>query len=161
MAWPSRYLEVLWITISAPKAKGRQLTGVGKVLSTINGTPWAWARAGVLPDIQHIQRRVGKGFPKQQLGFRAEGRLDFLIRGIRLQEGHVDPHFPQGLIEQIEGAPVNGAAADDVVAAVSDVQHRDPREAAWPAEVSSAPTPPSRAAILFSTALVVGLDKRV
>ena len=29
--------------MSAPHSKGRQLTGVGKVLSTISGTPWAWA----------------------------------------------------------------------------------------------------------------------
>ena len=29
--------------MSAPHSMGRQLTGVGKVLSTIRGTPWAWA----------------------------------------------------------------------------------------------------------------------
>ena len=37
------YLVVEWVTMSAPHSKGRQLTGVGKVLSTISGTPWAWA----------------------------------------------------------------------------------------------------------------------
>ena len=37
------YLVVEWVTMSAPHSKGRQLTGVGKVLSTMSGTPWAWA----------------------------------------------------------------------------------------------------------------------
>ena len=37
------YLVVEWVTMSAPHSKGRQLMGVAKVLSTISGTPWAWA----------------------------------------------------------------------------------------------------------------------
>ena len=37
------YLVVLWVTISAPHSKGRQLMGVAKVLSTISGTPCSWA----------------------------------------------------------------------------------------------------------------------
>ena len=37
------YFVVEWVTISAPHSKGRQLMGVAKVLSTISGTPWAWA----------------------------------------------------------------------------------------------------------------------
>ena len=41
--WPSIYLVVEWVTMSAPHWKGRQPTGVGKVLSTIRGTPWSWA----------------------------------------------------------------------------------------------------------------------
>ncbi len=39
--WPSMYLVVECVTISAPHSMGRQLTGVGNVLSTISGTPWA------------------------------------------------------------------------------------------------------------------------
>ena len=41
--WPSMYLVVEWVTMSAPHSKGRQFTGVAKVLSTIRGTPRAWA----------------------------------------------------------------------------------------------------------------------
>ncbi|CAN3995603.1 hypothetical protein GMJFJA_GMJFJA_11460, partial [Dysosmobacter welbionis] len=33
--WPSMYLVVEWVTMSAPHSKGRQFTGVAKVLSTI------------------------------------------------------------------------------------------------------------------------------
>ena len=39
------YLVVEWVTMSAPHSMGRQPTGVGKVLSTISGTPWRWAAA--------------------------------------------------------------------------------------------------------------------
>ena len=44
-AWPSRYLVVEWMTMSAPHSMGRQPQGVAKVLSTMRGTPWAWAAA--------------------------------------------------------------------------------------------------------------------
>ena len=42
-AWPSIYLVVEWVTMSQPHSKGRQFTGVAKVLSMMRGTPWAWA----------------------------------------------------------------------------------------------------------------------
>ena len=42
---PSMYLVVEWVTMSAPHSIGRHSTGVGKVLSTMSGTPWAWAAA--------------------------------------------------------------------------------------------------------------------
>ena len=42
-AWPSMYFVVECVTMSAPNANGRQFIGVGKVLSTISGTPWACA----------------------------------------------------------------------------------------------------------------------
>ena len=37
------YLVVEWVTMSAPHSMGWQKTGVGKVLSTISGTPWSCA----------------------------------------------------------------------------------------------------------------------
>ena len=40
---PSIYLVVECVTISAPHSIGRQFTGVGKVLSTMSGTPWSCA----------------------------------------------------------------------------------------------------------------------
>ena len=43
--WPSMYLVVECVTMSAPHSMGRQLTGVGNVLSTMSGTPWACAAA--------------------------------------------------------------------------------------------------------------------
>ena len=44
-AWPSMYLVVEWVTMSAPQARGRQRMGVAKVLSTMRGTPRRWAAA--------------------------------------------------------------------------------------------------------------------
>jgi len=37
------YFVVECVTMSAPHSNGRQLIGVGKVLSTTSGTPCAWA----------------------------------------------------------------------------------------------------------------------
>ena len=42
-AWPSMYLVVECVTISAPHSIGRHMMGVGNVLSTISGTPCACA----------------------------------------------------------------------------------------------------------------------
>ena len=39
------YLVVEWVTMSAPHSKGRQLTGGGKVLSTMRGTVLGWKAA--------------------------------------------------------------------------------------------------------------------
>ena len=41
--WPSMYLVVAWVTMSTPYSNGRQLIGVGNVLSTMIGTPWSCA----------------------------------------------------------------------------------------------------------------------
>ena len=41
--WPSKYLVVLWIDMSAPSSSGRWKYGVKNVLSTAWGMPWARA----------------------------------------------------------------------------------------------------------------------
>ena len=41
--WPSMYFVVAWVTMSTPYSNGRQLIGVGNVLSTMSGTPWLCA----------------------------------------------------------------------------------------------------------------------
>lgn len=42
VAWPSIYLVVEWVTISAPNSNGLRRTGLGKVLSTISGILYLW-----------------------------------------------------------------------------------------------------------------------
>ena len=81
------------------------------------------SQPGVLLDIQDVECGIGQGFPKDQLGVGAEGGLNGLVRRPRLQEGDLDAHLPQGFVEQVEGAAVNSAAAEDMIAAVGDVQH--------------------------------------
>ena len=43
--WPPMNLVSEAMTMSAPKSIGRIRIGVGTVLSTTSGTPWAWATA--------------------------------------------------------------------------------------------------------------------
>ena len=52
------YFVVEWVTISAPHSMGRQLIGVGNVLSTMSGTPWSWAAFAK----RSISRTVSAGF---------------------------------------------------------------------------------------------------
>lgn len=75
LAWPSMYLVVEWVTMSAPHSKGWQFTGVAKVLSTMRGTPWAWGRPGELLKVQHGEGGVGDGLAKDGPGLRPEGGL--------------------------------------------------------------------------------------
>ena len=66
LAWPSMYLVVEWVTMSQPNSKGRQRTGVGKVLSMTRGTLWAWAMLRQSLDVADDQRRVGHRLAKHQ-----------------------------------------------------------------------------------------------
>ena len=54
--------------------------GVAKVLSTIRGTPWAWAAAAKLLNVQHRQGRVGDGLAEHRLGVGPEGCLELLLQ---------------------------------------------------------------------------------
>ena len=84
--WPSIYLVVEWVTMSAPHSNGRQLTGVANVLSTISGTPCAWAAFGKFLDIQHGQRGVGDGLAENGLCVGPEGGVQLLRRCSRGQQ---------------------------------------------------------------------------
>ena len=46
--WPLMNFVVLWMTTSAPRARGRCSTGVANVLSTTTLAPCAWAISVVL-----------------------------------------------------------------------------------------------------------------
>ena len=52
------YFVVEWTTMSAPHSKGRQLTGVANVLSTISGRPWSCATVAHFS----ISRTLSAGF---------------------------------------------------------------------------------------------------
>ena len=76
--------------MSQPHWKGRQFTGVAKVLSIMRGTPWAWARLGKLLDIQDGEGRVGDGLAKDRLGVGPEGGVQLLLRALGIHEGELD-----------------------------------------------------------------------
>ena len=99
--------------MSAPNSKGSAVDGGGKGVVHNEGHAVGMGQPGVLLDVQHVEGGIGQRFAEYQLGVGTERGLDFLIGGAGLEEGHVDAQLPQGFIEKIEGAAVNGHAADD------------------------------------------------
>ena len=53
--------------MSAPQSKGRQFTGVAKVLSTIRGTPWLWAAAANFSMSSTVRAGLAMVSPKTAL----------------------------------------------------------------------------------------------
>ena len=66
---PSIYLVVECVTISAPHSIGRKLTGVGKVLSTMSGTPCACAAFANFSISRTVSAGLAIDSPKTALVF--------------------------------------------------------------------------------------------
>ena len=73
-------------------------------------------------DVQDLDARVGNRLAENQLGVRPEGFFDLLVGGLLVDEGHVDAHFPEGGVEEVEGAAVDAGHADHVVPRRADVE---------------------------------------
>ena len=67
LAWPSMYLVVEWVTMSAPHSNGLQPMGVAKVLSTMRGTPWLWAALANFSRSRTIRAGLAMVSPKTAL----------------------------------------------------------------------------------------------
>ena len=74
-------------------------------------------------DIRDHQGRVGEGFGKHAAGVGLERRFQLFPGAARAHKGGLDAHFLHGLVNQVEGAAVNGAGSHHMVAGVADVQH--------------------------------------
>ena len=61
--------------VGAPLEGPAASTGVGKVLSTMSGTPWPWAAAAKRFDVEHGQRRVCDGLAEDYTSCWAGKRL--------------------------------------------------------------------------------------
>ena len=79
--------------------------------------------AGQPLDIQHVHGRIGQGLPKDGLGFRADGRGDLRVGGMLIHKGHLDAHTLERHRKEVEGAAVDAARADDVLAAAGQIEH--------------------------------------
>ena len=67
-AWPSMYLVVLWVTISAPPLKGTAVDGEWRRCCPQSAARrGSWATLGKFLKIQHGQRRIGDALGKQHL----------------------------------------------------------------------------------------------
>ena len=148
-----------WTTMSAPCSNGQHRYGVGTVLSTISGTPWAWATAAKAPKSTTFAARIADGFAKYRLGLavdQAAHGVDIAIVG----ETRFDTETRQGMREQIVGAAVQGRGGDDVVADLRD-RHQRVGDGRRTGGYRQRADPPSMAATRCSSTAVVGFDPGV
>ena len=122
-AWPSIYLVVEWVTISAPKSKGRQLMGVGERVVHDQGHTLLMGGNREGFQVGYHQGGVCQGFRKHGAGVRTHGCPQLLQGGRGGHERGFNAHFLHGLIEQVEGTAVNGAGTDHMVPGRADIQH--------------------------------------
>ena len=110
-------------------------------------------------DIENVAARVADGFAVEQLGFGRDGFAE-IFRIVGLDEREVVAEPAHGRIELREGAAVEGAGGNDVVAGAAMVV-RVRNCAAWPLDRPSAATPFSSEATRSSRTAVVGFMMRV
>ena len=91
------YLVVEWVTMSAPHSKGRQLTGVAKVLSTMSGTPWAWAAAAKRSMSSTVRAGLAMVSPKTALVLGRKAASSSSVGAVRGHEGALDAHARHGV----------------------------------------------------------------
>ena len=72
--------------------------------------------AGELLDVQDVDARIGDGFAEQGLCVGTEGRLNVILGGLGVHEGHFDAELPEGHGEQVERTAVDGGGADEGIA---------------------------------------------
>ena len=155
--WPFRYLVTLCMTRSTPSAIGCWLIGLANVLSMIEMTPRRAAGAGDRRDVDAAQRRVDRRLEPDDLRRIADARRSGVAQLVERDEARLD-----------------AVAAETDRRAGAACRRRSPRcrrlrrppsagrAARWtsppcPLDSSNAVSAPSSAAIVFSTATIVGL----
>ena len=79
---------------------------------------------GELFNVQHGQRRVGDGLPKDGFGVGLESGVQFLFGAVGGDEGGGNAHLGHGDRDQVEGAAVDGTGGHDVVPRAAQVEQR-------------------------------------
>ncbi len=123
---PPIYFVVEYTTMAAPCSSGRHSTGAA-VLSTISGTPELAADLGHFGDREHFELRVG-----QCLGVIAArpvvGRAAEVLGIGRIDKANLHAHrLHHRVEEEVPGAAVKVGRADEIVARLADVLHREQR----------------------------------
>ena len=75
--------------------------------------------------IRHDKRRIGESFGKHTPCIFTECGVQFFLRAVRIHKSALNAHFVKRLVEQIEGAAVNSAGADNMAARMADIQDSD------------------------------------
>ena len=78
---------------------------------------------GKTRDIQHIHGGIGQGFAEHRPGVGPEGLFQFFVGSCLVHKGHLNAQLFQGDGEEIEGAAVNAGGADQMLAALGQIEH--------------------------------------
>ena len=73
-------------------------------------------------DVEDVGLGVGDGLGEEGLGVRLHGRPPGVRVVLCLDEGHLDAQALEGVLQQVDGAPVERRRGDDVVACLGDVE---------------------------------------
>ena len=140
------YLVVEWVTISAPHSKGRQLTGVAKVLSTISGTPWLWAARAKSSISSTSEGRIGDGLPENRLGIGPECGSEILRRQSGETKGEIHAHLLHGHGKADCRCRRRWTQQETTWSPAGAILKTAKKLAAWPLEVGASPLcrPPER-----------------
>ncbi len=109
--------------VSSP-LKGTAVDRGGEGIVDNQGNAVGMGASRKLLDVQHGEGRIGDGLAEHGLSIVLKSRVQFLLRGIRAHEGHVYAHPFHGDGDQVEGAAIDGAGGDDVVAAAAYIEKR-------------------------------------
>ena len=77
---------------------------------------------GKFLNIQHIHGGVGQGLSEKEFRVGLERGGNLFLGSILVHESDVDAHFPQGPVDEIEGAAVQAHRAHHMVARLADVE---------------------------------------
>ena len=95
--------------------------GVGNGVVNDQGHAVRVGDTGKQLQIRDDKRRIRQRFGKHAARVILERSVQLLLRAVGIHEGAVDAHFLERLVEQVEGAAVNGARAHHVVTRMADV----------------------------------------
>ena len=120
--WPPIHFVAEWMTMSAPCLIGWARSGAN-VLSTMTGTPRAWATSAIEARSCTSSRGLPISSRKTALVLSSIARPK--ADGSRaVDEGRRDADLGQGVGEQVVGAAVERRRRDDVVAGAGEVEDR-------------------------------------
>ena len=74
--------------------------------------------------IQHSEGGIGEHLGKDASCVVFKEPVDLLDGSVRVDEVHFQTHVAEGLVEEVEGAAIDGGGTDQVVARLADIQHR-------------------------------------
>ena len=155
---PPRYLVAEWMTTSAPQSMGLHKYGEATVLSTIKGTPWAWATSAT----PAMSSTCKLGLPRDSantarvLTCMAAATA---LRSLASTKVHSMPNLRRFTASKLTVPPYKADAATTWSPACSKVV-KAMVSAAMPLAEASPARPPSKAATRSSRAATVGLDRR-